>query len=334
MTRALLADWPPARRRPETYPGDCPAGSYLLLDDQVHPIGFERPGPLASAHTLIDDRRVRVDDLLRARGLAPLADRFPSLAYGANRNPGTLAIKMEHYGYQGPDDGLVVPVLRGATTARDVVGCGLSGQGYLYADLLVAEDPRDEARVEAWFPLLDDDQLRVMHDGEHVGEGLYTVARYSSWLDDVGGPVDALGYAGNDAVFVSPELDAPLAYSSVHVDGRSLPSMDALDMLAHVIRIGGLEATLPDLPGPGEAPLVQRTMAFLNDGWWRRFHGIDPQDERYETVVRQLDAVIEAHRRPQDSAGIMGGRGRTLGLDEAYAPSAALRLGNQLATEG
>ena len=38
-----LDDWRPARKHPETYPGDRPPTSYVLLDDYVCPLLLDDP---------------------------------------------------------------------------------------------------------------------------------------------------------------------------------------------------------------------------------------------------------------------------------------------------
>jgi hypothetical protein len=331
VNETAITTWQPARRHPETYPGDCPAGSYLILDDEVHPLAFARDNELASAYVVIDGEDVPLDPVLFERGVPPLADRHVSLAYGANRNPGTLAIKMQNYRYSRHDDGLVLPVLKGATRGRDVVACGLSGQGYLYADLLLAEDGQDEALIEAWFPLLDPDQLRVMHDGEHVREGLYTVARFPSSLDRFDHPVEALGYAGNDPIFVSPVLGQPVAYSTVHVDTRSLPAMDAVQMIDHILDVGDLRPRVSDLTQVVESSSMTRdVMSFMNKRWWIRFEGHEQPDDRYDQLIGALNAVVAANQHPHSSAATMVQRGLALAADEAYEPDTERTLGAQL----
>jgi len=318
--------WQPARRHPHTYPGACPDGSYVVVDDQVHPLGLARDGDLETAYAVVNRNRVPVKALLKERDLAPLGDRHVSLAYGANRNPGTLAIKMRDYGYANPA-GLVLPVLKGATSGRDVVACGLSGQGYLYADLLPGDDEDDAAPVEAWFPLLDADQLVVMHDGEHVRDGLYTVASFPSRLDGFGARVDALGYAGNDPIFVSPELGEPIAYSTVRVEDRSLPAMDAVGMVDHVLNAGRLCARASRIAG---VTTTRDIMAFMNERWWVRFRGEDQPDGRYDQLLGELSRVIAAHQRPHSAAATMAQRGRALGVHDAYHPGPGRSLGAQL----
>lgn len=335
MKETAVTAWQPARRHPETYPGDCPRGSYLILDDRVHVLAFERNNQLKSAYVVIAGKRTPLDPLLLERGLPPLVDRYISLAYGANRNPGTLEIKMKNYDYNGHDGGLVLPVLKGATWGRDVVACGLSGQGYLYADLLTAEDGHDEASIEAWFPLLDPDQLRVMHDGEDVRGGLYTVARFPSVLDGFDRPVEALGYAGNDSVFVSPVLGQPVAYSTVNVDRRALPAMSATAMIDHILDVGMLRPQVSEVVRVADGALTTRdVMSFMNDRWWVSFRGYEQPDERYDWLVSSLNAVISANQQPHSSAATMLRRGLTLAIDEAYSPGTHRSLGAQLRVGG
>jgi hypothetical protein len=329
MTQTAIASWKPARRHPETYPGACPDGAYVIIDDQVHPLVFAVPGALDSAHAVVGGRSVPLDPLLHERGCPPLGERYISLAYGANRNPGTLAIKMHNYGY-GHENGLVLPVLKGATLGRDVVACGLSGQGYLYADLLPAEVDAREVRVDAWFPLLDPEQLRVMHDGEHVRNGTYTVARFPSHLDGFERMVDALGYAGNAPIFVSPTLGTPIAYSTVTVTDRSLPAMDATEMIDHILDIGDLRQRVPDLLGRTEAVTTPELMAFMNERWWIGFTGQAQPDDSYDLLVAALADLISAHQRPPSSATRMRARGLCLTVDDAYTPGAQWRLDAQL----
>ena len=81
------AEWPE-----HPYPGVRPGASFLL--DQDHTLRILTPD-----HTMASGWRVGADPAtgmcldawLVARGLAPLADRRPLLAYGSNANPSKLA---------------------------------------------------------------------------------------------------------------------------------------------------------------------------------------------------------------------------------------------------
>ena len=89
---------------PESYPGDCPPGHYLLCGDQILPLEENYAGNGYDLFTAPGER-VDLDAFLAESGASPVAERFPVLAYGANRNPGTLAIKFRHYGSPDPRGG-------------------------------------------------------------------------------------------------------------------------------------------------------------------------------------------------------------------------------------
>lgn len=321
-----ITDWKPARKFPETYPGDCPDHSYLIFDTDVYPIEFAEPGELESATVAFGPDRVSLNSILQNRGLPSLGDRFASIAYGANRNPATLAIKMENYSYEGLSDGLVLPVLKGVTRGRDVVACGVSGQGYLYADLIPAEDGAPEATIESWLPLLDDDQLRVMHDGENVRGGLYSLAALPFQLDGTNDWFPALAYAGNDAAFVSPTYGQPLAYTSVQATDRELPTMSPTEMMEHLLSVDGLGSRIAELlrVETDDTP-AKFLMAFMNKHWWERFSN-GTTDERYERVCEELQAVIEDHQPARSTADVLRARRQTFTVEDAYDPQSLRRL--------
>lgn len=329
MKSTPIEQWKPARCYPDTYPGECPQHAYIILNNQVHPLDLPEPGDLTRAYVLRNGAREPLDPLLAGRGLSGLADRHPSLAYGANRNPGTLAIKMHNYGYQGRKDGLVLPVLKGTVRGGDVVACGLSGQGYLYADLIPSTEVDADTEVEAWLPLLDADQLRVMHDGENVRSGMYSVAQFPGFrLDGFDRPFSVLGYAGNDGAFISPLHESPIAYSTVRIQNRIYPEMTPVAMMDHVLTIGGLREKIAESAGLAvDSTLALKLMHFMNERWWMRFRGEDQPDARYDDVLTDVEAVIRAHRSPRSTADVMKERGQLLTAEEAYDPGTERTLG-------
>jgi len=326
---STVQDWKAARSYPDTYPGDCPDHAYVIVDQDVHPLVFAKAGDLSSVAVRIDGRQLPLDSLLSERSLPKVAERYPSLAYGANRNPGTLAIKMRNYGYQSGETGLVLPVLKGTTRGADVVACGLSGQGYLYADLLPAGEGRQETDIEAWLPLLDRDQVRVMHDGENVRSGLYEVAQFPFRLGEgFNREFPVFGYAGHKCAFLSPVLGEALAYRSIRVAKRVLPEMTSVQMMEHVLEIGGLRAAMAKLARVSEGPrLALDLMRFMNRRWWIRFGGEDQPDRRYAEVISALNAVIDANQAPHATSAVMAQRGLTLSVDRAYDPGPDMGLG-------
>ncbi len=116
IERTAASSWRAARSIRGLYPGDHPASAFALVDDEV--------ADLTPAHALAGGGTLA--DELAARGLPPIEDRIPVLAYGGNRNPATLALKLDHYGYRSPGRGTVLPVLTARLTGLEVVAGGLS----------------------------------------------------------------------------------------------------------------------------------------------------------------------------------------------------------------
>ena len=324
-----ISDWRPARLYPETYPGDRPATSYLLLDDQVHLMYFEDPNDPGSAYIAgKNGGRRSVDSLLRSMGLPGMTDRFAILAYGANRNPGALNIKLRNHGYVSPGNGVGLPVLRGEMRGADVVAGGLSGQGYLYGDLLIESELTSEVVIEAWLTLLDDDQLRVVNDSEGVRGGMYVVARYSGYtIDGVSQVIEPYGYAGNRPILYSPDLGTPLAFKAVNAVNRSLPAMSAREMLDHVLDAFGIRAEISRLTGmPDDENLAAGLARYLNERWWKRFNSEPEPDNGYRYVVDTIGRLIVAHSRAVPTADLKRQQGLALSTDAAYAPGPVATL--------
>lgn len=176
--------WPAPRIAPATYPGSAPDHPYLLLGDRVVPLDVRLRGDVLRV-TLADG--TPVDDVLRRVGVAPLAERVPMVAYGANRSPHSLALKFAQH--PGAAEA-AVPVLAGTVGDVDVVGAALSSQGFFYADL--AESPG--TRVSVLLTLLDAVQLVAIHDSEQIGR-IYDCAWLPGFALTGSGSADA-GTAG------------------------------------------------------------------------------------------------------------------------------------------
>ena len=354
-----MTAWQAARSHPHTYPGTHPDGSFALVDGAVRDLVWEHPPKLSSLR-LIDPVPAAggssgsLSDLLAERGLPGLEDRFPVLAYGGNRSPATLALKLKHYGYLRTGRGIVLPVLTARMRGIDVVAGGLSGQGYLYADLY-ADDSTAGTQLNVHVLLLDSDQLRVMNDSEGVRTGLYDAALLGGMtLDGVTGPgseFSAIAYCGVGPVVISPLTVSPLAFSAVRATGRALPEFTALEMLAHVLEaldlIGEVRAVVGaglDEPGHGSSPwpsagveladssvLAAELMRYLNGQWWYRQH----TGERRLLACERLHALISARLLAASTPTPVRSRliteNRILTADQAYRPGARHTLGATLA---
>jgi hypothetical protein len=189
---------PPPRDEPLTYPGVAPDASGLVTAD-----GFRRPAgapwPAPS-----------VDDALRARGAARLAERTPVLAVGSNASPAQLLAK-----FRGTAASPVVPLTwASATGVRVGVAAFVSRWGYVPAAPVFERGATSRLAV-IW---LDDDQLAVVDTTEggyerrvmHAGDGRGCTVRLES-----GELVGECGiYVSRTGVLADAADGAPLALLS------------------------------------------------------------------------------------------------------------------------
>lgn len=313
------ADWPAARSHPHTYPGACPAGPFAVVDDAVHPMRMRVEGDIGTLEVGTGDGWCGVDRLLAERGLTPVAERVPVIAYGGNRSPGTLALKRQHYAYRSTGEGDVFLALKASLPGVDAVAGGLSDQGYLYADLYIGPEVAD-TEIDVWVLLLDRDGVRMLHDSEGVEVGAYACARFDGLtIDGWGAPVSAFGYAGGLPVFVSPETGTPLAFEAVAARGRVLPAHRPVAMLDHAIASLGLGDRVRALTGIGDHPHVgEQAMKFLNGQFWYRRHTADRRVESCEQLEQVIWEGLLGSSHPTTTAGVMGERGAILDNAVAY----------------
>lgn len=314
-----VSEWQPARKFPETYPGKFPHTSYLLCDDRVHPI-LPGDGPFGY--------RVRTasgwepaDVFLRHRGVPPLSHRIPVLAYGANRNPATLHIKLHDY-RQGQSPSSCIPVLRGRLSGADVVACGLHGQGYLYGELLMAEEYTGSTILDVAILLLDTEQLRVMNDSEGIRSGLYVLAAVPGVsVEGKEGTAAPLAYVANQRVWISRALSSPIAYSSVPAVGRSLPGMNATEILGHVIDTLGLAPEIVAATALEDSPSLAAELAkYLNGQWWYEFHTKNKPIDGYRRIMDIFSERMAGNAVQMRTVDRIKLDGVCLSSGQAYAP--------------
>ena len=312
--RSAASSWIAARTHPGSYPGEHPESAFALVDTDVVALAWTSPPDLAGIGLAAGGS---LAGLLAERGLPALADRVPVLAYGGNRNPATLELKLRHYHYSSPGRGIVLPVLRARLRGLDVVAGGLSSQGYLFADLHGDESTRD-VELDVHVLLLDDDQLRVMHESEGTATGQYDVVVLGG--TSLVGPTAAEGAL------------AVLAYVG------TAPVVVCVGMLAHVLEgMDVLDEVDAVVAGTGAAPtdareLAAELMRYLNGQWWYRKH---TGDRRLRACERLEELLVERLRRnatgkPHRLAGVE----RVLSPEAALRPDPTLRLGHALRAHG
>lgn len=318
-----IAHWRPARTFPDHYPGDCPETDYLLLNDRVLTLdhrsgdGFSVPGHGGAS----------LDSLLSALGLPPLEERIPVLAYGANRNPATLRIKLDNYGYRSPNGSdACVPVLRATLADADVAGCGIHGQGYLYGELLLDSVHCRGTTLDARVCMVDGDQLRVLNDSEGVRQGQYRAARVPGVrITAVDAPVTALGYVAAARTWLSPVHGAPLGFTSVPARGRRFPSMTATEGLDHALGALGLRAEVAAVSGLADDDRLAANLAkYLNGQWWYALNTGRRPIPGYDRVLALFRTRMSESQLPVRTLDFLAGLGNVLDADDAYAPDPLL----------
>jgi hypothetical protein len=334
-----MSDWEAARSHPFTYPGTHPVGGFALIDDGIQDVMWHEPPRIESIGLAAGPL---LDDILSERRLPALQHRYPVLTYGGNRNPATLKLKLQHYGYISPGEGVILPVLPARIRGFDAVAGGLSSQGYMYADMYADERTAD-TELFVHVLLLDADQLRVMHDSEGVRSDLYSVVVLDSveFVQDsqrFGG--SAMAYVGVDPVVVSQLLDSPIAFEAVMASGRNLPEFETTAMLAHVLEaIGavdevralvgaGLEDPDKDLTSPRE--VASELMRYLNGQWWYRQHTGRRRLLACERLEASLRARLLTTSHTSRTRELVSEFGRFLDTDEAYKPDSAFTFGSVL----
>jgi hypothetical protein len=330
-TRSSASDWPPARIAPESYPGDCPEGHYLLCGDQIFPLAETGAGSGYSLRAASGEQ-VDLDAFLAEAGASPIAERFPVLAYGANRNPGTLAIKFRHHGSQESPGGDCIPVLRATMRGADVAACRLHGHGYFYGELLVASPFTAGTEIEVRVVLADLGQLRALNESEGLRQGMYSAAIVSGVLvSGLGRPVSTLAYAANTRVWSSPVTGTPVGYSVIPATGRRYPAMTSRQLMDHVLDTCGLRPAASRITGlANDDALAHEISKYLNGQWWYQFNSHDAPIPGYADLLTLVNSAMDASTVDDHSRDRLAAAGMVLETSEAFAPSGSLRLGAML----
>jgi hypothetical protein len=299
-----------------------------VVDDRVHPLSIAGDGRVPEVTILVEGRPTPLDDFLAGHGLPVVADRVPVVAYGGNRNPGTLALKCRHYGYRSPGTAEVFVALPATLVGADVVAGGLSDQGYLYGDLYVGPEVAD-VEIDVWVLLVDPDGLRMLHDSEGVRLGAYACAQLEGLrVDGVDHPVSGLAYAGEMPVVVSPEHGMPLAFETVGARRRVFPAYRPIPMLDHAIESLGLTGHVRELTGIGDHPEVgAQAMKFLNGQFWYRRNTGERRVESAELLERVIWEALLATAHPTSTAAELRARGAVLDAEAAYRPPSSFTVG-------
>jgi len=166
MTILSADEFPGAEHQPLAYPGVRPGFSYVYYQGKVYEI---TPRGDTDADLWLDDStgQITLDDFLKARGNATMAQRKAVLAVGSNGCPGRLAEKYAHQ----PE--VAVPVFVGTLVntvivySRQFASYGALPATYLY-----------QPGATSWLSvtMLTKEQLDRMDETEAVGEFYLRIA--------------------------------------------------------------------------------------------------------------------------------------------------------------
>ncbi|MET7934480.1 hypothetical protein [Streptomyces sp. NPDC005322] len=313
-------NWHPARKFPETYPGVSVDQSYLLWGDRVLPVSSNKDHEFlvtAGGESLL------LEELLSALRLPGLQQRFPVLAYGANRNPSTLYTKLRNYASGSTESDVhFLPVFKGHMRGADVAACRFHGHGYLYGELLLGHSLCKNVELEVYVCLVDLEQLAVLNKSEGVDTGVYDLAVIPDVrVDALMKPFFALGYAARQRVWHSPAHGMPVAYSLLPAVGRTLPAMTSREMVDHALTTLGLRGQISALTGlKDDGRMAEEVAKYLNGQWWYQFHTGQPPIRGYSQVMELLDSRMAESSAPSRTLDFLRANGLVLPPKDAYAP--------------
>jgi len=176
-----------------------------------------------------------LDDFLDANQVAPIAERYPVLAYGSNPVPGQLISKF--------GDAAVVPVVFGRITGWDTVYNLISNWGYAFAELM--QEDEDVVVTTTGITFLDAEQLSQMAKTE----ANYHLAHFP---DDVvlesgeqlrGSDNGLYVFAGFRKTWVPEDYEGPVPIEEVPAEGRSRIPMTQRQTLQRVVEAFDLRAS-------------------------------------------------------------------------------------------
>lgn len=322
------ANWLAARMFPETYPGSAPRSHFILHNGEVLPIArstIARKFAVCRSSGDSED----IDSFLSNVGAPSLSERYPILAYGANRNPATLNAKFTSRQPRRTRLGQYsIPVLRGSLLGADVVACRLHGQGYFYGELLVSDDLVAPTNIDVRVLLSDIDQLRDLNDSENIEQGMYSVSRVPNVrIAGLHKELTPLAYVTNARVWRSPDYGQPIGFSAISADDRRIPAMTSRELMEHVLDTSGLRKEVSRIAGlTNDSTLARELSKYLNGQWWYHFHTLEPPISGYTEILALVnnfmdDSSIDAH-----SHAHLTNLGLTLTNREAYNPNSSMRF--------
>ena len=221
------------------YPFPRPGYSFLYADGEAWRLN-SLDDALEDAEVEVDGQTMQAGSLLRQRGLAapaPLSQRTPVLAYGANAAPERLQRKF------APVGPAVFPVLQARLHGFDVVHAAhISSYGAVPATIA----PSPGTVCDIAITCLDDRELARMHETEFRRHTyLFGPLRNVRLEPDLLPPMETVSTYVGGFGHIAPE-GAPLALAAIRAEGRRFRTCSQTEALRAVQAMLGAPGSLDD----------------------------------------------------------------------------------------
>ena len=221
------------------YPFPRPGYSFLYVDGDALPL-LSLDESLEEAEVDVDGRSVRAGTLLRQRGIAapaPLGQRTPVLAYGANAAPERLQRKF------APVGPAVFPVLQARLHGFDIVHAAhISSYGAVPATIA----PSPGTVCDIAITCLDARELARMHETEFRRHTYrFGPLRNIRIEPDLLPPMETVSTYVGGYGHIAPE-GAPLALAAIRAEGRRFRTCSQAEALEAIQAMLGVPGPLDD----------------------------------------------------------------------------------------
>ncbi len=221
------------------YPFPRPGYFFLYVDGEALRL-LSLDESLEEAEVDVDGRSVRAGTLLRQRGIAipaPLGQRTPVLAYGANAAPERLQRKF------GPVGPAVFPVLQARLHGFDIVHAAhISSYGAVPATIA----PSPGTVCDIAITCLDPRELARMHETEFRRHTYrFGPLRNIRLEPDLLPPMETVSTYVGGYGHIAPE-GAPLALAAIRAEGRRFRTCSQTEALEAIQAMLGVPGPLDD----------------------------------------------------------------------------------------
>lgn len=249
--------------------------------------------------TVINGTGQSLNDFLLKRGAAPIEERIPQIAFGANRDLVNIAWKLRNYSDgSGGKVSRDIIVLPGKIYDADVVACNIGYWGYIYAALIMHQQYRVErpylkgVTAPVAILLLDRGQVNAMHDSEGVIKSPLEDRPMVNCDVAMANITLPGGYGINAQLyslalpFLSFDGFYPVPFKEVRSSGRNpdCPALSQTEMFKNILDVMGISMS------------VQQVVSTIRAGGHKRKKGLIGYSDKGQKLYESIrTAIIENH---------------------------------------